>query len=198
MPRLWLRRLCATGIVYACTAAVATASWAAGDPAGRADSPARRCFEYAQAADGSYNAVAACDGAFRSTLNRRDRTATFVNRAIVRSARGDYDGALEDLDRAEALKPDLASARVTRGQVYIRMARWRDAESAFSEGIALGPSQPEEAYFGRAVAREGAGDVEGAYADYTAAARIAPDWPAPREQLERFEEQPARRPTAKV
>lgn len=198
MPRLWLRRLCATGVIYACTAAVASASWAAGDRAGRADSLVRRCFEYAQAADGSYNAVAACDGAFRSTLNRRDRTATFVNRAIVRSVRGDYDGALDDLDRAEALKPELASTRVTRGQVYIRMARWRDAEAAFSEGIALGPEQPEEAYFGRGVAREGSGDVEGAYADYRAAARLAPDWRLPREQLERFKEQPLSGPTAKV
>jgi tetratricopeptide (TPR) repeat protein len=197
MPRIWLRRLCATAVVYACAGGIAAGAWAAGDLAGRGESPARRCFEYAQAQDGSYDAMAACDGAFRSSLNRRDRTATFVNRAIVKSVRGDYDGALADLDRAQALIPDRASTRIARGQIYVRMGRWRDAEAAFSEGITLGEPDPE-AYFGRGVAREGAGDVEGAYADYIAAARLAPDWALPREQLERFEVRQESRPTAKA
>lgn len=198
MPSIRLRGACAAAIVVVCASGFAAAAQAAGAPAGEGESPARRCFEYAQVQDGSYNAVAACDAAFRSSLNRRDRAATFVNRAIVKTARDDHDGALADLDRAAALASNLASVEVARGQVFIRLARWTDAEAAFSEGIALGAPELEEAYFGRAVAREGSGDVEGAYADYVAAARLAPDWAAPREQLERFEVQPERRPRAKV
>jgi tetratricopeptide (TPR) repeat protein len=158
---------------------------------------AKRCYEYAQARDGSWNALETCDGAFRGSLTRRERAASFINRAIVRGARGDLDGALADLDRATALTPDAAAAHINRGEIYVRQERWSDAAAAFSRSLELGPANPAQAYFGRGVAREGAGDIEGAYADYFAAARLAPRWDEPLRQLERFEVARPRRLTAK-
>lgn len=190
-----LRGACAAAIVVVCAVSVPALAGSldtVGAASVRGTNLAERCFTYAQARNGSYNALDACDRAFRGSLTRRDRTATFVNRAIVRTASGDVDGALDDLDRALTLDPDSPAAHAGRGELFVKLARWRDAEAEFTRAIDLGPALPHEAYFGRAVAREGAGDVEGAYADYQTAARLAPEWAAPREQLERFEVTPAR------
>jgi tetratricopeptide (TPR) repeat protein len=75
---------------------------------------------------------------------------------------------------------------VNLGDAYLRLERWSDAEAAFTQGIALEPAAPHRAYFGRAIAREEAGDLEGAYADYSKAAELAPEWDLPRRELARF------------
>lgn len=186
MPSNQLRGARAAAIVVAC-AGLGGPTLAADLPGRNASNMAQRCYEYAAARDGGYSALAACDGAFRIQLNRRERTATYVNRALVRGARGDYDGALDDLDSAGALAPDLASVQVARGEMLVQLGRWHDAETAYTSALDLGATSPERVHFGRALAREGAGDLDGAEADYRAAARLAPEWDAPQEQLERFE-----------
>ncbi len=150
-------------------------------------SRARSCYEYALARNGSDGALEACDGAFEDALSSRNEFATLVNRAIVLAERGQLADALADLEEAVARRPEHSVPHVNLGDVYVRLGRWRDAEQAFSRGIALGAVAPHRAYFGRAVAREEIGDVEGAYADYTMAAELAPSWEEPRRELERFE-----------
>lgn len=134
------------------------------------------------------HALASCNSALDSDgLNVADQAATLVNRAIVRRATGDLAGAAADLERAVARVPGLQEAQLTLGGVYANMARWADAETALSLGIALDPSVAvAEDYFTRASAREELGDLAGAYDDYRTAAELSPGWSAPRLELERF------------
>jgi len=45
----------------------------------------------------------------------------------------------------------------------------------------------EKAYFNRALAREAAGDVKGAYLDYVKALQLKPEWAPAVKELARFE-----------
>jgi tetratricopeptide (TPR) repeat protein len=148
---------------------------------------ARSCYESALARSGSDYSLEVCDGALNDPLSGRDRFATLVNRAIVLAERGQLDEALDDINAAIERRPTHPTPHVNLGDVYIRMSRWLDAERAFTRGIELGPAAPQRAYFGRAVAREEAGDIEGAYADYMTAAELAPEWELPRRELARFQ-----------
>jgi hypothetical protein len=61
------------------------------------------------------------------------------------------------------------------------------AKAAIDQGIALEPGVARAGdYFTRAAANEELGDLWSAYADYTMAAELAPEWSPPREELSRF------------
>ena len=55
-----------------------------------------------------------------------------------------------------------------------------------NRSLERGVSEPEKAYYNRALAHEGLDDPKSAYFDYQKALEIAPDWDAPRQQLSRF------------
>ena len=159
-----------------------------------ADTPAGVCYDRAVATlegiRSGYNraAVGTCNAALEMELFGPDRTATHVNRAIILMARGDVDDAIEDLQTAIARAPDLQAAHLTLGGVYAGLERWADAEATLSHGIALEPTLASaEDYFARGGAREELGDIPGAYADYSRAAELAPEWDLPRQELARFQ-----------
>lgn len=157
-------------------------------------SPATACYDGAVAAAStlrfglSQDALESCNTALAGDLREADRTATYVNRAIVLSALGRLDDAAADLTRAIERAPELQAAHLTLGGVYSRMGRWRDAEAAFTAGIELNPDATvARDYFTRGGAREELGDIAGARADYETAVALAPDWDLPRRELARFE-----------
>jgi tetratricopeptide (TPR) repeat protein len=149
-------------------------------------SHARLCYEHALGRNSSQAALDACDMALNGALTHRNEVATLVNRSIVLAQRGDLQAALGDLDAASALEPDMPAVHMNYGDVYTKLERWTEADAAFSRAIELGFAPPQRAHYARAIAREEAGDLAGAYQDYSTASRLAPDWRLPRRELERF------------
>ncbi len=150
------------------------------------ETPARSCYEAAAAGGSTRDALAHCDRALAGDLVSSDRAATHVNRGVVRQLRGDLAGAVEDFLDGIEIAPGLPQAHANLGGAYAEMGRWIDAEEALDRAIALAPETSAEAHFMRAAAREELGDAPGAYADYRRAAELAPEWAAPRLELERF------------
>ena len=148
--------------------------------------PARDCYDAAVARDASETAFADCSAALASDLPHHDRTATYVNRSILLEVRGDYAAAMADLDIAEERAPDEPAIYMNRASVSLHLEQWGDAKDAFTRALDLGAAEPYRALFGRGIAREELGDIRGAYEDYAAAAELAPEWDAPRQELARF------------
>ena len=116
----------------------------------------------------------------------RDRAGTFVNRGVLKLRRTSYSDAARDFDEAVRLQPDMGEAYVNRGAAAIGQKRYADSLPDINRALELGVSEPEKAYYTRALAHEGLDDAKSAYFDYRKAVEIAPEWPAPREQLTRF------------
>lgn len=148
---------------------------------------ARHCYEMAASGATGRSAIRACDRALADRrLSPAARAATLTNRGIVRINSGDSAGALADYDAALALAPDSAAAHANRGLALLHQGRDRDAETALSVAIELGPPRPEVAYYARGLARESLGQLRSAYTDYGLARQLAPQWDAPARELARF------------
>lgn len=149
---------------------------------------ARGCFDAAERQRSAGPALRICDKALSDDgLSEADRAATLVNRGIVRMQGRRLVEAIADFDTVTAMRPDIAEAWVNKGIALMRMGK-REAEAvtALSEGIMRNPLRPEFAYYQRGMANEDLGRVRDAYDDYSRAAALAPDWPDPAAQLQRF------------
>lgn len=58
-----------------------------------------------------------------------------------------FTTALAYADRALAIDNRLAEAYVTRGHALLHLFRWKDAEAAFRDAVAIDPSLPQGRYF---------------------------------------------------
>ena len=115
------------------------------------------------------------------------RAATLVNRGIIAMDSGRVDAALRDFDAAIALAPDAADAHVNKGIILLRIdGRAADAVAALTRALDLVPRRPEIVYYHRGIANETLGRLRAAYEDFAVAAQLAPDWPDPALQLQRF------------
>jgi tetratricopeptide (TPR) repeat protein len=119
-------------------------------------------------------------------LSPRDRAGTYINRGVLKLRRTSYSDATRDFDQAVRLQPDLGEAYVNRGAASIGQKRYADSLPDINRALELGVSEPAKAYYNRALAYEGLDDAKSAYFDYRKAVEIAPEWPAPREELARF------------
>ena len=119
-------------------------------------------------------------------LSTPDRAATFVNRGVMKLRRGDYEAARADFDASIALVATTGEAFVNRGAVFIGERRFKAGLADLNTAIELGVSEPEKAYFNRALAYEGLNDEKSAYFDYQQALNLKPDWEAPKVELLRF------------
>ena len=119
-------------------------------------------------------------------LNPRDRAGTFVNRGVLKLRRAAFSDAARDFDFAVRLQPEMGEAYVNRGAAWIGRKRYAEGLSDLNRRLELGVSEPEKAYYNRALAHEGLDDPKSAYFDYQKALELAPEWTAPREQLTRF------------
>lgn len=120
------------------------------------------------------------------SLDRRDRAGTLVNRGVMLTRARDYAGARADLDKAVDLEPTLGEAFVNRGVVMMADQSYEQALAEIERGLALGVDEPAKAYYNRALVHEGLADAKSAYLDYRRAQELAPEWEAPRRQLDRF------------
>ncbi len=149
---------------------------------------ARMCFE---AADSpmmpQLRHLRYCDEALlREQLSAYETVATHVNRGILRLRRGAVDEAIADFDRAIALDPDQPEAYLNKGSALMRRENASDAARLFTVALERNTRRPHVAHYGRAIANEALGNVDAAYSDYRQASLLAPEWDAPRQDLQRF------------
>jgi Tfp pilus assembly protein PilF len=97
------------------------------------------------------------------------------NRGVALMELGKYKEAAADFDAAEhsVNADDRLSATINQGRLLLRQKDYAAAEKTFSDALARDP-QSFAAMFGRASARESAGDLEGAAEDYLAAIKLNP------------------------
>src|SRR5207302_1132589 len=75
---------------------------------------------------------------------------------------------------------------VNRGVALLLTHKSNEAAADFTRALTLNPAGQAKIYFNRAMAREDAGDLRGAYRDYRQASQIDPKWDRPKQELARF------------
>ena len=97
------------------------------------------------------------------------------NRGVSLMELGQFKAAQEDFTVAAASQnsDDRLSATINLGRLWQRQGDYVAAETEFSSAIARDP-KTYAAFMGRAVARESAGNLEGAAEDFLAAVKIDP------------------------
>lgn len=148
---------------------------------------AQRCFEAAKLGKFDDASVTLCDTALSiEPLDQSDRGGTYVNRGVMRLRRHELALAQADLDQGVSLNPGAGDGWLDRGAAYLAQHRWQEGLTYMNRALALGVSEPEKAYFNRAIAEEGLDNERAAYFDYRHAVELKPDWPAPQQELLRF------------
>jgi tetratricopeptide (TPR) repeat protein len=105
---------------------------------------------------------------------RADQPFWHTQRCWVRAVAGiDLDIALSQCNEALRLRPNLQAALDSRGFVYLRLRRYRDAIADYNAALKQNPRLPYS-LLGRAVAKFHLGDNAGAKDDATAAEAIEP------------------------
>lgn len=130
--------------------------------------------------------LANCTLAIKLAYYDKARAEVLNNRSVLHYARANYDAALADNTAALKLDGHVAEAIVNRGAIFLVQHRPQAAAANFERALMFNPPHPEKVYFNRAMAREEMGDLNGAYADYAEAARIAPQWEQPKREMIRF------------
>ena len=153
------------------------------------DAVARPCREAADAQRPSRGQLALCNRTIAQPgLSLPLRLAMLMNRGAARLKAGQLDRAIADFDLAIKAAPGLAEAWINKGVAVTRIdGRAAEAVALISYGLEIGPKSPARAYFARAQAHEVSGNLRAAMEDFAAAARADPDWPAPAEELKRFQ-----------
>jgi tetratricopeptide (TPR) repeat protein len=109
-------------------------------------------------------------------LGGRDRAATYVNRAVVRTNAGHLTAALRDLKRAESLRPDLGEIYASRGNVFFYQNSFEEALAEHDRGIATGMKKLYAAHYNRGLALEQLGRIEEAKDAYRQSIALAPEF----------------------
>jgi len=99
-----------------------------------------------------------------------------LSEATQREKAGDFQGALNQLDRALALDPANGSALARRGMVKTELKDTDEALQDFNQAIKLDPDN-FSAYLGRGLLHRQLKDTEGSLADLNQAIKLAPNLP---------------------
>jgi tetratricopeptide (TPR) repeat protein len=177
-----VRKIILIGLLSACAVPAAASVVVLGS------SDARLCYE---AADSpmlpQIRDMRHCDDALAAgALSNYEMVATHVNRGILRLRRHSLAEAIADFDSAMQLDPNQPEAYLNKGAALIQRQNPGEAAQLFTVALERNTQRPAVAHYGRAVANEALGNVREAYADYRLAAQLAPDWSAPRDDLQRF------------
>ncbi|MDZ4374845.1 MAG: hypothetical protein U1C74_25985 [Phenylobacterium sp.] len=119
-------------------------------------------------------------------LNLRDRAGTYVNRGIIKLRRKEFNSAEWDFNRAIETKPDMGEAYVNRGAAWVGARRYTEGLADLNKALEMGVTEPEKAYYNRALAYEGLDNLKAAYFDYRKAVELKPEWAPPQKELARF------------
>jgi tetratricopeptide (TPR) repeat protein len=177
-----VRKIVIAALLVACAAPASASVTVIGS------SNARICFEAADSPSmPEARDVRRCDDALSGeSLSNYEVVATHVNRGILRLRRGQVDDAIADFDIAMRLDPDQPEAYLNKGAALMRRENASEAAQLFTVALQHNTRRPAIAHYGRAVAYEELGNVREAYEDYRMASQLAPEWSAPRADLQRF------------
>ena len=148
--------------------------------------PAELCYQGADSGTSPSDYIIYCNMALAGTLNTTDRAATYINRGVLKMAISKFDSAAEDFTQGLAINDKAGEGYIDLGATEIAHKRFADAIANINKGLALGTKEPEVAYFDRAMADEGLGNLQAAYDDYRQALAIAPDFTLASNELKRF------------
>lgn len=95
----------------------------------------------------------------------------WIWKAFEKADRGDFRGAISDLDRAIELNPNNARLYANRAGLYLMVDEFERAEADATRAIALSPYQAL-AFFNRAAARHYLKKYQPAIEDYTQALNL--------------------------
>ncbi|XP_049854365.1 uncharacterized protein LOC126335302 isoform X1 [Schistocerca gregaria] len=89
-----------------------------------------------------YETLCQLKNANRSLVNhifvyRKDAALAYNNRGHIRYLQVNFDGAIEDYDKAIAIDPDLAVAYYNRGTVFYRLGNFEDALTDMEHAVRL-------------------------------------------------------------
>ena len=147
---------------------------------------AQICYQAAEMGASPSDYVAYCNEALAGVLTNDDRAATLINRGVLRLSINDYDSAADDFQRGLALNASLGEGYIDLGAVLIARKQYADAILNINKGLKLGTKKPHLAYYDRAMADEGVGNLQAAYDDYRQALQLQPDFDKASDELKRF------------
>ncbi|HEV2364952.1 MAG TPA: hypothetical protein VGS12_12235 [Caulobacteraceae bacterium] len=148
---------------------------------------AESCSKAALAERSDEQALDLCDQALRDdSLTVRDRAGTLINRGVIRLRRAEWLQARADLDAAIKMAPKIGEGWINLGALEVATKDYKQGLEDIDKGLALGVSEPEKAYYNRALAYEGLDDEKAAYLDYQQALVLKPGWDLPAHELLRF------------
>jgi tetratricopeptide (TPR) repeat protein len=174
------------------TAAITFAILCAAAPAGAAvqvvgNGVAHNCYVVAEHGLEPRKGIALCtDALLHTTLSQVDRTATLINRAILRSRATDMLGAMADYDTALEIGANDGEVYLNRSATLIALKRYADALHDADAAVTHGVNRMEIAYYNRGLANESLGNIKAAYDDFQAALKTEPDFAAAKDELARF------------
>ena len=115
-----------------------------------------------------------CSRAIKSgDLSKEKLASTLYSRGWRYGRKGEYHGAIIDLDEAIELNPDFAQAFRVRGLVYDKKGEYDRAIANFNQAIGLKPDYAD-ALHERGIAYAKKGEYDRAIADYNEAIRLNP------------------------
>lgn len=146
------------------------------------------CFHAASLASGALTTrEGTCTDAIESrTLTNRNLTATHINRGIIRMHAGKFEGAIEDYQAAQKLRPSFGAAYLNEGAARIGAGDPEMAIPLLKKALELETHDPHAAHYNLGLAYEATGNVQEAYYAFTKALELKPDWTLPKNQLERY------------
>jgi tetratricopeptide (TPR) repeat protein len=124
--------------------------------------------------DGVARALAACTHILALDSERPNYAMALRNRCGIKYTADDYDGALEDCNRAVSMDPKSAIGYERRGHVFVMKGETKRAMADYDEAIRL---DPRNAYAlnARGHLKQRLGDNAGGDADIARAEKIKPD-----------------------
>lgn len=99
----------------------------------------------------------------------------YFNSAEEKFQKGDFSGAIIDVDQAIRLNPQFAEAYSRRAGAKFNIGDYGGAVADADQAVRLNPHYAG-AYNNRGIARKARGDLEGAIADYTQAIHLNTDY----------------------
>jgi len=148
--------------------------------------PAQLCYEGADSGTRPDDYLYYCNMALAGALTNTDRAATYINRGVLKMDEGKYDSAADDFTEGLVINDKAGEGYIDLAATQITHKRFADAIANINKGLALGTKQPEVAYYDRAMADEGLGNLQAAYDDYRQALTIAPNFSLASDELKRF------------
>ena len=156
-------------------------------------SSARDCYETAafsvRISDASRSDLRDCnDAIFHGRLNRRDLTATYINRGIINVHIGDVEKAEQDYLTALDMSDRTPETFLNLGNLQFMMSNFHRAVADYDHAESLGFRQQRILFLNRGMALARLGSLDEAEAEYLKALELRPTWSQAIDKLEDLNE----------